>query len=48
MFDLPGLRCLTIKKNVKTKADVTRAVGQLHKNMAATERLKPNKLNHLL
>ncbi len=45
---IPGLRYLTIRNRVITTVDVTRAVGQLHKNMAETESPQPNKLSHLL
>ena len=45
---LPGLRCLMTRKRAKMMTKVMRAVGQLPKNMAPTERIHPNKLNHLL
>jgi hypothetical protein len=44
----PGLRYLTTIKNTITAPNVIRAVGQLHRNMAVTDKAHPTRLSHLL
>lgn len=45
---LRGLRFLTRRKRAETTAKVIRAVGQLQRNMAETDKAHPRRLSHLL